>query len=65
VVLISTLSIAEIEYITVKPYTHYWLLALYYEPFIGSIIASFVTILGYLTIADFMAYVTRLFKRPL
>jgi hypothetical protein len=60
--LASTLSIAEIEYNTVKPTIHFWLLNLDYQPFIASTIASFITIIGYLVVADSMAYFTRLFK---
>ena len=62
--LASTLSIAEIEYNTVKPAIHFWLLTLDYQPFIASTIASFITIIGYLAVADSMAYLTRLFKKP-
>ena len=62
--LASTLSIAEIEYNTVKPAIHFWLLTLHYQPFVASTIASFISILGYLAVADSMAYVTRLFKKP-
>jgi hypothetical protein len=61
--LASTLSIAEIEYNTVKPAIHFWLLTLDYQPFIASAIASFITIIGYLAVADSMAYLTRLFKK--
>jgi hypothetical protein len=61
--LASTLSVAEIEYNTVKPSNHFWLLTLDYQPFIASSIASFIAI-GYLAVADFMAYLTRLFKKP-
>jgi hypothetical protein len=61
--LASTLSIAEIEYNTVKPAIHFWLLTLEYQPFIASTIASFITIIGYLAVADSMAYLTRLFKK--
>ena len=60
--LASTLSIAEIEYNTVKPIIHFWLLNLDYQPFIASTIASFISIIGYLVVADSMAYFTRLFK---
>lgn len=60
----STLSIAEIEYNTVKPYFHYWFLNKGYEPFIASMIASLITIVGYVAIVDIMAYLTRLFKQP-
>ena len=56
-------SIAEIEYNTVKPAIHFWLLTLDYQPFIASIIASFISIIGYLVVADSMAYFTRLFKK--
>jgi len=61
--LASTLSIAEIEYNTVKPAIHFWLLTLDYQPFIASTIASFIAIVGYLAVADSMAYLTRLFKK--
>ncbi|MGZ5551518.1 MAG: hypothetical protein ACXWE7_12105 [Nitrososphaeraceae archaeon] len=61
--LVSTLSIAEIEYNTVKPAIHFWLLSLDYQPFIASAIASFISIIGYLVVADSMAYFTRLFKK--
>ncbi|HEX7142296.1 MAG TPA: hypothetical protein VF222_07445 [Nitrososphaeraceae archaeon] len=61
--LVSTLSIAEIEYNTVKPAIHFWLLSLDYQPFIASVIASFISIIGYLVVADSMAYFTRLFKK--
>jgi uncharacterized membrane protein YeaQ/YmgE (transglycosylase-associated protein family) len=62
--LASTLSVAEIEYNTVKPAIHFWLLNLDYQPFIASTIGSFIAIIGYLAAADSMAYLTRLFKRP-
>ena len=62
--LASTLSVAEIEYNTVKPAIHFWLLVSDYQPFIASTIASFIAILGYLAVADSMAYLTRLFKKP-
>ena len=62
--LASTLSVAEIEYNTVKPAIHFWLLTLHYQPFVASTIASFITIIGYLAVADSMAYLTRLFKKP-
>ncbi len=62
--LASTLSVAEIEYNTVKPALHFWLLTLHYQPFVASTIASFISILGYLAVADSMAYLTRLFKKP-
>jgi hypothetical protein len=61
--LASTLSIAEIEYNTVKPAIHFLLLTLDYQPFIASTIASFISIIGYLAVADSMAYLTRLFKK--
>ena len=61
--LASTLSVAEIEYNTLKPFIHFWLLTLHYQAFIASTIASFITILGYLAVADSMAYMTRLFKK--
>ena len=59
----STLSVAEIEYNTVKPAIHFWLLILHYQPFVASTIASFITIIGYVAVADSMAYLTRLFKK--
>ena len=62
--LASTLSVAEIEYNTVKPAIHFWLLTLDYQPFIASTIGSFIAIIGYLAVADFMAYLTSLFKAP-
>ena len=62
--LVSTLSIAEIEYNTVKPAIHFWLLTLDYPPFVASTIASLITMIGYLAVADSMAYLTRLFKKP-
>ena len=57
--LASTLSVAEIEYNTVKPAIRFWLLTLHYQPLIASTIASFITIIGYLAVADSMAYLTR------
>ena len=63
--LASTLSVAEIEYNTVKPAIHFWLLTQDYQPFIASTIASFIAILGYLAVADSMAYLTRLFKKTI
>jgi hypothetical protein len=62
--LASTLSVAEIEYNTVKPAIHFWLLNLDYQPFIASTIGSFIAIIGYLAVADSMAYFAHLFKRP-
>ena len=62
--LASTLSVAEIEYNTVKPAIHFWLLTMDYQPFIASTIASVIAIVGYLAVADSMAYLTRLFKNP-
>jgi hypothetical protein len=47
--LASTLSVAEIEYNTLKPFIHFWLLTLHYPAFIASTIASFVTILASLS----------------
>lgn len=61
--LASTLSVAEIEYNTLKPFIHFWLLTLHYQDF-ASTIASFITIIGYFAVADSMAYLTRLFKKP-
>jgi hypothetical protein len=62
--LASTLSVAEIEYNTVKPAVHFWLLTMDYQPFIASTIASVIAIVGYLAVADSMAYLTGLFKKP-
>jgi hypothetical protein len=62
--LASTLSIAEIEYNTVKPAIHFWLLNLDYQPFIASTIASFISLIGYLAVANSMVHLTRLFKKP-
>jgi hypothetical protein len=62
--LASTLSVAEIEYNTVKPAIHFRLLIQDYQPFVASAIASFIAILGYLAVADSMAYLTHLFKKP-
>jgi hypothetical protein len=59
----STLSVTEIEYNTVKPYFHYLFLSKGYEPFIASMIASSITIIGYVAVVDIMAYLTRLFKQ--
>lgn len=61
--LASTLSVAEIEYNTVKPYFHYLFLNKGYEPFVASMIASSITIVGYVAVVDIMAYLTRLFKQ--
>jgi len=61
--LASTLSVAEIEYNTVKPYFHYLFLSKGYEPFLASMIASSITIIGYVAVVDMMAYLTRLFKQ--
>jgi hypothetical protein len=59
----STPSVAEIEYNTIKPSIHFWLLTIHYEPFVASTIASFITIIGYIAVADCMAYLTHLFKK--
>jgi hypothetical protein len=40
------------EYNTVKPAIHFWLLTLHYQSFAASTIASFITIIGYLAVAD-------------
>ena len=58
--LASTLSVAEIEYNTVKPYFHYLFLSKGYEP---SMVASLITIIVYVAVVDTMAYLTRLFKQ--
>jgi hypothetical protein len=60
--LISTMSIAEIEYNIVKPYIQYWFLTQLLEPFIASVIGSLVGIVGFIAVADLMAHSTRLFK---
>ena len=62
--LASILSIAEIEYNIVKPIIHFWFLNMDYQPFIASTIASLIAIIGYIIVADSMAYLTRLFKKP-
>ena len=61
--LASTLSLAEIEYNALKPFIHFCLLT-HYQAFIASTIASFITIIGYFAVADSMAYLTSLFKKP-
>ena len=61
--IISTMSIAEIEYNIVKPYIQYWFLTQLFEPFIASVIGSIVGIAGFIAVADLMAYYTRLFKK--
>ena len=50
--------------LSVKSFIHFWLLTLHYQPFVASTIASSIAIIGYLAIADSMAYLTRLFKKP-
>lgn len=60
--IVSTLSLAEIEYNVVKPYIQYWLLTQRFEPYIASVIASLVAIAGFFAVADLMAYYTRLFS---
>jgi hypothetical protein len=52
----STLSVTEIEYNTVKPYFHYLFLSKGYEPFIASMIASSITIIGYVAVVILPAY---------
>lgn len=61
--LASTLSVAEIEYNLVKPYTHFLFLEQGYEPYVASVIASLITFAGYIAIADLMAHYTRLLKK--
>jgi hypothetical protein len=61
--IISTMSIAEIEYNIVKPYVQYWFLTQLFEPFVASVIGSLVGILGFIAVANLMAYYTRLFKK--
>jgi hypothetical protein len=61
--LISTMSIAEIEYNIVKPYIQYWFLTQLFEPFIASVVGSLAGIVGFIVVADLIAYSTRLFKK--
>lgn len=61
--LISTMSIAEIEYNIVKPYVQYLLLTQRLEPFIASVIASIVGIVGFVAVADLSAHYTKLFRK--
>jgi heme/copper-type cytochrome/quinol oxidase subunit 2 len=61
--LVSTMSIAEIEYNIVKPYVQYLLLTQGLEPFIASVVASLVGIAGFITVADLMAHYTKLFRK--
>ena len=61
--LISTLSIAEIEYNVVKPYMQYWLLTQHFEPFIASVVGSLAGLAGFIAVADLMAHYTKLFRR--
>ncbi|MDQ6862981.1 MAG: hypothetical protein M3044_04080 [Thermoproteota archaeon] len=60
---VNNIKQAKIEYNTVKPSIHFWLLTLHNEPLVASKIASFTTIIGYIVVADSMAYLTRLFKK--
>ena len=61
--LVSTMSIAELEYNLVKPFVQYWLLTQRFEPFITSIIASSVGLAGFIAVADLMAHYTSLFRK--
>ena len=61
--LVSTMSIAELEYNLVKPYVQYWLLTQRFEPFIASVIASSVGLAGFIAVADLMAHYTSLFRK--
>lgn len=61
--LVSTISIAEIEYNIVKPYVQYLLLTQRLEPFITSVFASLVGIAGFIAVADLMAHYTKLFRK--
>jgi len=61
--LASTMSIAELEYNIVKPYVHYWFLTQHFEPFVASVIASLVGIVGFIAVADLMAHYIRLFRK--
>jgi hypothetical protein len=61
--LVSTMSIAEIEYNIVKPYIQYLLLTQRLEPFAASVIASLAGIAGFIAIADLMAHYTKLFRK--
>ena len=62
---VSSMSIAEIEYNIVKPYVHYLLLTQHFEPFIASIIASLVGIIGFIIVANLSAHSTGLFKNKI
>jgi hypothetical protein len=59
---VSSMSIAEIEYNIVKPYVHYLLLTQHVEPSIASIIASLVGIIGFIIVANLGAHYTGLFR---
>ena len=61
--LVSTMSIAEVEYNIVKPYIQYLLLTQRLEPFIASVIASIVGIGGFIAVADLSAHYTKLFRK--
>jgi hypothetical protein len=61
--LISTISIAEIEYNIVKPYVQYILLTQMLEPFTASVIASLVGIAGFIAVANLMAHYTKIFPK--
>ena len=61
--IISTMSVAEIEYNIVKPYVQYLFLTQLFEPFIASVIGSLVGIAGFIAVADMMAHYTGLFKK--
>lgn len=59
----STMSVAELEYNTLKPYIHFLLLGNGYDPFASSMIASAITFAGYLLVADVMAHYVKLLKK--
>jgi hypothetical protein len=61
--LVSTISVAELEYNTLKPYIHFLLLGNGYDAFMSSIIASLITFAGYLVVADVMAHFVKLLKK--
>jgi hypothetical protein len=63
--LVSSMSIAEVEYNIVKPNVHYLLLAQHFEAFIASIIASLVGLIGFIIVANLTAHYTGLFKKKL
>jgi hypothetical protein len=63
--LVSSMSIAEVEYNIVKPSVHYLLLTQHFEAYIASIIASLVGIIGFIIVANITAHYIGLFKKKL